>query len=446
VVSIVVVLAGIGVGVYFLQRGDNSRSSGAASPVAAVRAAADAVAAQNVDQLLAATNPGETKTFGTLIDLARGKLTDTRIVAVSGPLIPILHLALRGPALRVDQVNDDLAFVTIVGGSLSARLNQADEPASIRPPDPVTERASAALRSDLAIAVIKRDGGWFISPTTTLFEYLRRRAGLPEPDFGAPQTIAGGAASPQGALTGLLRVQNHDLRAAAGFLSAQDVPELHYYYGTFSRQLVGGLARIVGQASAVRTTVTAMSNGLAKVTIGSAELRGRSRTGQSASARYRAGCITSTNDDERHCIPIDFASLTGIDSVFVVTENDGGAWRISPIATMLEYARILVTRGNADAFYRRADLARWTPTTQTIRVGAPATVRLNDGGWAHIAITGSANACAHVASGPDDVQPDTRSTDTTCAGVKISPSGQGSAVVYGRPYRAGQVRVELAAR
>ena len=50
------------------------------------------------------------------------------------------------------------------------------------------------------------------------------------------------------------------------------------------------------------------------------------------------------------------------------------------------------------------------------------------------------------ASGPYDVQPDAGSTDPACDGVTIPPSGQGSGVVYGRPYRSGQVRVELAAR
>jgi hypothetical protein len=446
VASVAVVLAGIGAGLYFLQRGDDTGSAGAATPAAAVRTAADAVARQDVEALLAVTNPGETKTLGTLIGLARGRLTDTRLVAASGPLIPILHLATRGLALRVDQVNGELAFVTITGGTISATLNQADEPAAVRPANPVTQRVTAALRSDLAIAVINSDGGWFISPVTTLFEYLRERSGLPEPNFAAPQAIGRGAATPQGALIGMLRaVQNNDLRAAARFLSEKDIPALQYYYGTFSRQLAGGLARVVGRASGVRTTATDMSNGLVKVTVESAELRATTN-GHSRSARYRAGCITSSIDREQHCIPNGFADLTGIDAVFVVAENDGGTWRISPIATVLEYARILVTSGNVDAFYRRADLSRLTPTTQTIRVGTPATVRLNDGGWAHVAITGAPNTCVHTSSGRYDLQPDADAVGSACAGLSIPASGRAGAVVLGPPYRSGQVRVRLTSR
>jgi hypothetical protein len=447
VASVAVVLAGIGVGVYFLQRGDDTRSAGAATPAGAVRTAAEAVAAQSVDELLAVTNPGETKTLGTLIDLARGKLTDTGLIAASGPLIPILHLATRGVALRTDQVNGELAFVTITGGTISATLNQVDEPAAIRPGSPVRQHVAAGLRSHLAIAVIHSDDGWFISPVTTLFEYLRQRAGLPEPNFATPQPIGRGAPTPRAALTGMLSaVQNHDLRAAAGFLSEKDVPALQYYYGTFSRQLAAGLAGSVGRASAVRTTVTDMSNGLVKLTVDSARLRVTTTNGQRGSAGYRAGCITSSIDREQHCIPSGFAQVTGIDSVFVVAENDGGAWRISPIATVLEYARIVITRGNADAFYRRADLPRLTPTTQTIRVGTPAMVRLNDGGWAHVAITGEPNTCAHTSSGRHDLQPDADSVGSSCVGLSIPASGRAGAVVYGPPYRSGRVRVRLVSR
>ena len=447
VASVAVVLAGIGVGVYFLQRNDDTRSAGAATPAAAVRTAAAAVAAQNVDGLLAVTNPGETKTLGTLIGLARSKLADTRLVAASGPLIPILHLATRGVALRVDQVNGALAFVRFTGGTVSATLNQADEPAAIRPANPLTQHVALALRSDLAIAVINSDGGWYISPITTLFEYLRQRSGLPEPNFATPQPIGRGAPTPRAALTGLLSaVKDNDLHAAAGLLSEQDVPALQYYYGTFARQLAGGLGGIVGGASGIRTTVTDMSNGLVKVTVNSAGLRVRARNGQRASAEYHAGCITSSIDREQHCIPNGFAELTGIDSVFVVAENDGGTWRISPIATVLEYARILITGGNADAFYRRADLPRLTPTTQTIRVGAAATVRLNEGGWAHITITGRPNACAHWSSGRYDLQLDTDAVGSSCVGLSIPASGRVGAVVYGPAYRSGQVRVHLASR
>jgi hypothetical protein len=446
-VSTAVLLAGIGVGVYYLQRSDTTASTGAANPVDAVRTAAAAVAGQNVDRFLGVVNPDETKTFGTLIDLARGKLTDTRLVAASGPLIPILHLAVRGLTLKAEQVNNDLAFVTVTGGTAAASVNQADEPAAIRPPHPVTKHASTALHSDLAIAVVKRGGGWFISPTTTLFEYLRRHSGLPAPNFAAPQPISGGADSPQAALSGLLRaIQNNDLRGAAGYLSAKDVPALRYYYDTFAHQLAGGLAKIVGQASGLRTTVTDMSNGLSKVTIDSADLRVTTTSGDTGSARYRAGCIISTADGARHCIPAGFSALTGIDSVFVVAENDGGTWRISPIATMLEYARILVTKGNVDAFYRRADLARLTPTTQTIRAGTSTAVRLNDGGWAHVVVTAPGGSCAVASPGRYRVRPDAGAADPSCTGVAIPSTGSGTAVVYGPPYRSGQVDVELAIR
>lgn len=446
IASVVVIAAALGLSLFFIERGSGNSTTGAASPAAAVRTAVAAIEHQDVGAALATVDPAEVKTLGAVIDLARQKLADTQIISASGLLVPGLNVTIRDLRTSVHQVNANLAFVTVSNASAAAAYDQRRLPAAVRPAVPRTERASAAGPLPFPIAVIKQDGGWYLSPTTTLLEELRRSAGLPQPEFTTPVTLGGGGSTPAAALTGLLSaVQNNDIKGAAGYISPAEVPALQYYYATFEHQVARGLSQVIGHISNVGTTVTDMSNGLKKVTIDSADLRITATDGSSVSAQYRAGCITVRSVGEHNCFPSEFKRLSGIKDVFVVVENDNGTWRISPVATLVEYARILVSDGSINAFYRQANLAELTPVTQTVHVGQPTTIHLNDGGFAHVAVIGPAHGC--VAEANTDVIRVEGYPSCSGGGIALTAQGRGNAVVYNlNGDRAGQTTLTLQAR
>lgn len=445
VASVVVIAAALGVGLFFMQTSGGHHQSGAATPQAAVRAAITAVEHQNIDAALATVDPAEVKTLGALIGLARQKLSTTQVISASGLLVPGLTVTISNPDMTVRQVNPELAFVTIHNVSARAAYDDHVLPAAVRPTPARIEHAHSAGPIPFPIAVLKQDGGWYLSPTTTLLEVLRRSNGLPEPDFAAPVTLGGGASTPAGALTGLVSaVQNLNLKGAAGYISPAEVPALQYYYATFTKVVEHELSRVIGSVSNIHTTVSDMSDGLKKVTVDSADLRFSATDGTTVNGQYRNGCITAFGTGQQQdCFTSDFKHRTGIDTVFVVVENDGGTWRVSPVATVVEYARILIADGDIDAFYRSAGLAYLTPVTQTVHVGQAATIHLNDGGFAHVSIVGPAHACVSATSLDAQVQPTQSCED---GGVQLSAQGRGTAVILGAAgYQAGQTRLTFQA-
>src|SRR5204862_3422176 len=54
------------------------------------------------------------------------------------------------------------------------------------------------------VVVIRRDGGWYVSPAYTTLEYIRELNQYPAADFGSAKAAELGAATPDGAVSDAL--------------------------------------------------------------------------------------------------------------------------------------------------------------------------------------------------------------------------------------------------
>jgi hypothetical protein len=326
--AVVLVLAVAGT-VLAVRRTGPSAPGGDTSPATVVRRAVAAAAAKDVDRLLDLVVPAEARPLRALVRAARaapGSVPSSVPSSVpglpgSGPSAGLGRLARPGPwltqdpdrlRLRTDRPAPDLAFVTAAGATP-------------------------------AIAVVRQGARWYLSPTTTLLEAARRELGLPDPDFARSGRRPAGAARPGDVLGDLAAaVRRHDLPRAAGLFSQQELPELAAYYPVFAFDLGLGLAGVRESVRTVTTSVQPMSDGLTKVFLESVTT--------STGARYSGGCLTGTAT--RRCVPARLAELTGLGTPFVVVGEEGGSWRIEPVATVIEYLRTVLADGDANALYR----------------------------------------------------------------------------------------------
>jgi len=389
--------------------GTGGVSGGAKSPEDAVRQAADGIVRQDVAKVLSVVNPNEVQTLGALVGAARSEVSKSGLVQASGVVEPWLSLSIDGLSLKVDKPRDDVALVTVVGGSASATVDESKMPTQIRPANPEQvhkhiDLAQALRRSgengapqQLVFVVLKRGDRWYISPTTSILEEVRRSLDLPAPSFANPIPLEGGSDSPDGVLNGVVQaVQSGDLRAAAGYVSTTEVPGLAAYYSSFAAELTSLLQRLDGQIGALDSGVESMSNGLKKVTVYGVSLGGTVPNGPSGAAQYRAGCVTTQQLSRPACVSSDFARLTGWKDPFVIVGKEGGKWQIKPIATALEYARSYLANGSINAAYAYFDIFQFAPTAATIHTGQTVEIDLNEAGFAHVVVVGKPGTCGYV--------------------------------------------------
>ncbi|TAM85034.1 MAG: hypothetical protein EPN43_11925 [Jatrophihabitans sp.] len=385
----------------------NSGSGGADTPQAAVTGAVQAAVRQDIDGALSFVDPAERRTLSALVSAARGKVSRGGLLAATGVPAPWVSVRASGVAAKVVAQHRSVAFVTLDAGTFEATIDENKMPAGARPTHPVVEHRTATVQgqnlhtryghvdTSSSIAVVQVNGRWYLSPTTTALEQIRRSAGLPEPDFDAPAQLGPGARSPSDIYAGLAAaLAAHDLRALAGFVSQSELPELAAYYPVFASQLTGSLQQASISVSDITTSTQQMSNGLVRVQLDSATVHG-----PSGDVTYSGDCVSGTAVGARRCEPADFSRLTGWKSPFVVVGQDNGGWRIQPIATVMEYLREAEASGSANALYRRMGLFRAVPASATLHVGPGQRVTLNDGGFANVTVQAAPNACLTGSSG-----------------------------------------------
>jgi hypothetical protein len=352
-----------------------------------------------------------------------------------------------------DRPRPDIARVTLTGGQAAVSVDQTKMPTVIRPANPRQLRSAGSItagqnsgdgtRAGSTIVVLDRGGRWFISPTTTVLETVRRQLRLPEPSFSAPTPLGSGASTPAGAVEGLMTAaQNGNLRSAAGYLSSKDLPGLGWYYNSFAGALTSALGRAPGNLANLDTTVQQMSDGLQKVIVHSVSGQGRD-----ASFRYQSGCVVTPSSSQPACLDGNVSRLTGLTDPFVVTEKDGGHWRVSVMATALEYLRVMLTKGSAEAAYMALGFPQIAPVTATIQSGRSATVTYNQAGYAHVVVQGTPNACLTVDT--NDGYRWYRGSDACSLpdggeGVQLGAGGKGDLVLVNRNrYQTGTSQVTI---
>jgi hypothetical protein len=212
-------------------------SDGADSPEAAVDAFLAAVDDEDVIGVLEAVDPVERVRLqraieGSITETDRGEITaDVDLRDVSGA-----EMEVDGVEHDSEMFTDDLAAVDLTAGRVDAGASIADLPfgrtvtevLGADPSDPGTAEIDLA---GLRVMTVQRDGSWYVSPSYTGAEAIRRAAD-PEPPLPAFGTFAGpaGADSPEDAVRALAEaIDDVDIDAMVATTSPTLAPVLHDY-------------------------------------------------------------------------------------------------------------------------------------------------------------------------------------------------------------------------
>lgn len=198
---------------------------GSATPEAAVRKMADAVANEDVLGALDALVPAER-------EVVRDRLFD--ITAELGRLgvledkVDLAHVrgadvTVSGLELTTEPLSDDLAAVLVTGGSAGLSFTPADLPAGplfddfLRSPEPVRDTTPLGDDDDVRVVTVREGGDWFVSLGYTLAESVRR-------DSDAGELRVDKAVTPKGAGSPERAVE--EFAAAAAALDTRRLVEL----------------------------------------------------------------------------------------------------------------------------------------------------------------------------------------------------------------------------
>ncbi|MCC5951056.1 MAG: hypothetical protein JJU45_03070 [Acidimicrobiia bacterium] len=213
-------------------------SGGSATPEEAVERLFESIERQDAIGVMESLTPGEREVLLDPMVEMTGHLQRLGVLSEFGlDDVPGAEIEFEGLELRSAQVTDDIVWVEVVSGTVTATV-QADAV----PLGPVWDRFDPEVESstdptdladdDLALAAIRRDGGWHVSIGYSVAESARREAGegFPSGDRLTPA----GADSPDAVITELVRAANElDGELALGMLDPVEFEAMYDYSPMF---------------------------------------------------------------------------------------------------------------------------------------------------------------------------------------------------------------------
>ncbi|HEX7133654.1 MAG TPA: hypothetical protein VF228_13850, partial [Iamia sp.] len=399
-----------------------------------------------------------------------------------------VDIGLTGTRYDVDELGDGIARVTITGGSARVDvdrdglgdLTEAVVDATTDDEDDGSARLDA---SDLTVegddgavepfvVTVERDGGWYVSPLHTAAQYLVDGLGLAGPDLPAPDP-GDGADDPEAAVRDLLLAAGDVDGDATGDLVAGPT-------GTALRAYRGALEEWVGtEAEDVSAEIETLET----------EVSDREGGGQRVVVTALEGTVTWTDPDEGEettstvswdgtCLDIteaagedgeslesgddveegsvedsDFCltdgwSKVGVEDLAVVAVEEGGTWRIDPLATVGDYAAAIVPELTESLVLRVLGFPEAAEPSGEISPGEPTAVDLDEAGVAVLSLSVDPDERFTVTTEAEDgsevgaylVTPD---GDYETAFSLVEPEGDGeyTLVVYTDAWAPGEVMV-----
>jgi hypothetical protein len=344
--------------VVLLAKGLSGASGGANSPTAAVQQLAAAAQVEDPAAAIALVNPGEARTLGALYGKVRDAVRSSGAVKSTGAVAGT-HVAIQNLQLNEEQLSSDVAKVTITGGALSAAVKAAGLPVvlGVGGDSGSTTDLGSARGPDgagLFLMTRKEEGRWYISPTLTALQYIVQIHGLAEPDFSTletPSAAGQGGASPGKLASELAQaVSGSNVNGVLGLASDREASAVRPYSAAL-QELVGRAGgSLQAQVSAPQFTETSLESGLVRLNLLDADFNlslDGDESSQTIDGTLNGPCLnTSKTTDTGTSSSNDCFSrmrkLLGVDNYFIVAERAAGGLRLAPIATVLEYARLLV--------------------------------------------------------------------------------------------------------
>jgi hypothetical protein len=409
----VVALLGIG---WFVFQGLSGKSGGSSSPDGAVNALVAAVNKKDVAGAVAALNPDEVAELGDALQTVQDRATKTGAApkgdALAGFDIKIDNVKLSDEKLSADVVKVNLddgdAEASFDADKLATRVKEIDahsDSASFDRDDLVVHRCvDGCAREETVepfVMVVKRAGGWYVSPEYTLLQYWVEANDLPDPDFSAKlPTGVKGASSPKEALEGLANsldrmkvedwisfVPDNERRALWAYQDAVDkIVDKNDYDNAFSFD--------VQESEVIEKS---LSGGDKSLTVTSARgtARGRESDGKSA-WRYDGRCVRtgSGEDASKFCADHRFefvnARWSPVGSLYqvmgdggtLVAQRDHGGWVISPLASVARTLKEQLASASTEELYAWIGAPELAPSTGSLTIGKRKRGVFNKGGYA----------------------------------------------------------------
>jgi hypothetical protein len=387
-----------------------SQSGGAGDPESAVQRLADAVTAEDPVAAIAALDPSEVRTLGQFY-----KDTQTQAeklgLTEDDKAFGGVDLRLEGLEYEVEKLGDDVAKVTVTDGELHWDVetedfgplvrdgvdeDQYDDSGSVDQKELRYQRDGDDTDRDPFIMVVKRNGGWYVSPFFTLAEYVVDIGGFQKGDFDEEMKGKATAESPEDAVRDLAdAVEKVDAGEVIDVL-ASDADVLRAYRGAITEAFETSLADCeddcatdvevsIDELELSSETVGADS---AKVTItkasGSATYTDEDGDPAESAFDYDGTCITVTDkgDTEEPACFDEQTERFGLDATFLMAVKEDGRWAVSPVATYLEYGRLVVESLDDNLMRRVAGTQAEVEDKEKVEFGQAFDAELNDAGWA----------------------------------------------------------------
>jgi hypothetical protein len=190
-------------------------NGGAGSPEGAVRQLADAITHKDALAAVDVLVPTEVRSMRETVDHLTQRAADLRIVDEASRPLAGVDLSVDHLELTTESLADGYAKVVVTSGEISAGTHRAQMSAllqkALRQNESDTQDkvdlAKLAADSDLPtfVVVVRRNGGWYVSPVYTALEYARAADGGPAAAFGSAHAAELGADSPEVAVSDALR-------------------------------------------------------------------------------------------------------------------------------------------------------------------------------------------------------------------------------------------------
>ena len=428
----IAVMLGIGLAVVRALGGDGG---GASSPEDAVRRLASAISNEDPVGVANMLAPDEVSTLAGLFGEIEARASSSGLggpkKATSG-----IDLAIEDLDLDVDHLSDTVAKVEIRRGRLTWKVDEHQlGPGTQRAvgdiggatgridPDDLTisswdGRRGREVAIDPFVMVVRRSGGWYVSPAYTAAAYVAEANGLPAGNFDqeVPKDLPA-ASSPEEAVIELATsIDSMNPEEILEHLPEYEWTVLHTYQRAIDELIDDATADGSGFTFDLDDSdlkVSDLPGGYKRVEIISASGTASTRNGwgeiESADWDIDGWCLSWRGDQDRDraCMDDsdgmgDFVDMIDMKNPFVVVRPVRGGWAVSPVATLTQYGKDVLSKLTDNWLYRMADLTYAAEAGATLEPGGSAEVVLNEASFAVVDLaTNGTERLQITLDGPD---------------------------------------------
>jgi hypothetical protein len=392
---------------------------GASSPEAAVESLAEALEAEDPIAALDAMEPGEVEALGDVVESAAARAADLGF-SPDDKTFGGVDIGLTGTRYEVDELGDGIARVTVAGGSARVDVERdglGELTAAVVDAASEDDGNADSARFDAAdlvlegeegdiepfVVTVERDGGWYVSPLHTAAQYLVDGLGLAGPDLPAPDP-GDGADDAEGAVRDLLLAAGDLDGEATGDLVGGPAGDAVRAYRGPLEEWVGAEAEDTSvEIDALETEVSDREGGGQRVVI--TELEGTvtwtdpdEGEEQTSTVTWDGTCLDVGEDGDiseepsepsvdssTFCLTDGWARV-GVEELAVVAVEEGGTWRVDPLATVGDLAATLVPELTESLVLRALGFPEAAEPSAEITPGEPTTVELDEAGVAVLSL------------------------------------------------------------